>query len=350
MATSGTLSIKLRCASWQQLATIYQRDLSKGTMFLRSSSPPPVGTPLRIDLTLPSASVIELAGVVARHVSDQRGAGLELDLAPIADGSIWLIESALASEQRRDAPAPAPAPAPAAVPEAVASLADGAEVATAETELSRALAAEAEALRQMNPFLVLGLGHDASDVDVRRAFGDLTKRYHPDRFARYESNELRRVAAEIFILIRDAYRRICTEDGRAQARAPLGGPSGSGSGSASAPAPLPRAAQPEPAEVLALEDLIDGGRLDEAFTGYRGLLKRYPQERALRAGLEVCEGLLALRLPDRLQAAKRFEAALEIDPSSERAARELADLRRQATHERKGLLSRLMGRPEGKEL
>ena len=49
---------------------------------------------------------------------------------------------------------------------------------------------------------------------------------------------------------------------------------------------------------------------------------------------------------DRLEAAQRFEAALEIDPSNERAARELADMRRQATNERKGLLSRLMGKKE----
>ena len=32
----GALSIKLRCASWQQLATIYKRDLSQGTMFLKA--------------------------------------------------------------------------------------------------------------------------------------------------------------------------------------------------------------------------------------------------------------------------------------------------------------------------
>ena len=49
---------------------------------------------------------------------------------------------------------------------------------------------------------------------------------------------------------------------------------------------------------------------------------------------------------DRLEAAQRFEAALEIDPSNERAARELAEMRRQATNERKGLLSRLMGKKE----
>ena len=58
------------------------------------------------------------------------------------------------------------------------------------------------------------------------------------------------------------------------------------------------------------------------------------------------KGLLALVARDRLEAAQRFEAALEIDPSNERAARELADMRRQATNERKGLLSRLMGKKD----
>ena len=39
-----SLSIKLRCTSWQQLATIYRRDLSRGSMFLKASSQPPLGT------------------------------------------------------------------------------------------------------------------------------------------------------------------------------------------------------------------------------------------------------------------------------------------------------------------
>jgi hypothetical protein len=60
----GALSIKLRCASWQQLATIYKRDLSQGTMFLKAATPPAIGTHVRIDLALPSATVIALSGVV----------------------------------------------------------------------------------------------------------------------------------------------------------------------------------------------------------------------------------------------------------------------------------------------
>jgi len=74
--------------------------------------------------------------------------------------------------------------------------------------------------------------------------------------------------------------------------------------------------------------------------------KKNPSDRAARAGVEVAEGLRAMAQRDRLEAAQRFESALEIDPSNERAARELADMRRQATNERKGLLTRLMGKKE----
>ena len=400
---TGALSIKLRCASWQQLATIYRRDLSRGTMFLKATTPPPIGTSVRIDLTLPSASVIVLTGVVQYHISDaQRGQGVELKLAPIPTGSIWLIESALASEQqRRGTPIDGvPQVLPPTMTGPVPTIGEGGDQAAAELELIRALMAEAESLRKLNPFLVLGLGYEAGDTDVRAAFGELTKRYHPDRFARYESPELRTVAAEIFILIRDAYRRLGNETGRTTALQSLGRtaapravaaprttpmavpppvqrPRAASSGP-STPAPraihdqrsgpntsgIPRApmkpAQTERQPVLtspppvvteamdagALEELLDQGRIDEALSGYKVLSKKLPQDRTLRAGMELCEGLRALGQRDRLEAAQRFETALEIDPSNERAARELADMRRQATNERKGLLSRLMGKKE----
>jgi tetratricopeptide (TPR) repeat protein len=467
----GALSIKLRCASWPQLATIYKRDLSHGTMFLRASTPPAIGTTVRIDLSLPSATVIALTGVVQSHVNDpQRGSGVELKLSPIATESVWLIESALASEHKRlntpvhgvpitgtggDKPGSSP------------SINDSADVAEAERELSRALMSEAESLKKLNPFLVLGVGYEATDGEVRAAFGELTKRYHPDRFARYESDELRQVAAEIFILIRDAYRRLGDAASRVQVlqslgksapapravpappralppvppvppprlhpraashaaglaptapistipppdapgsapimppsataapsqaaprpRAATGPPSASAAPSQAAPRPRaatapphgstttvpPLAARPavdprrasttgagagprrapisqppviaEPVDVTSLEELLDHGRLDEALAGYKRLAKQHPHDRNVRAGIELCEGLMALAVRDRLEAAQRFEAALEIDPSNERAARELADMRRQATNERKGLLSRLMGKKE----
>jgi len=457
MAT-GPLSIKLRCASWQQLATIYKRDLSRGSMFLKAGSPPPIGTEVRIDLTLPSASVIALTGVVEQHVTDpQRGDGVTLKLAPIPASSVWMIESALASEvKRRDTPAtgiPVVSMTPPTGP--VPAVGESDDVIAAEQELIKALLSEAESLRKLNPFLVLGVGYEASDGDVRAAFGDLTKRYHPDLFARYESTELRQLAAEIFILIRDAYRKLGDDASRAQSLAALGRP---------APRPIPvRAPTPPPvpvkpprpptphvqvapppttappaarikpetpkaitdatptmipgeapptptvavppsrsqpvatvpmpssqtpAKAMArlipdsrsntpshgvqrvaaptatrpptvpppkpvpdsdsnpIDDLLDEGKFDEAILAYKLAAKKNPSDRSARAGVEVAEGVRAMAQRDRLEAAQRFEAALEIDPSNERAARELADMRRQATNERKGLLTRLMGKKD----
>lgn len=480
---ASSLSIKLRCTSWQQLATIYRRDLSRGTMFLKASSQPPIGTQVKIDLELPSATVLELQGTISEHVVDpQRGTGVNLALEPLPTKSVWLIESALAAEnkvraqtqggqvQRATTNSDTPGDSP-------ASMQAGEDIAEAETELIRALEAEAESLRKLNPFLVLGVGYETTDADVRAAFGELTKRYHPDRFARYQSSKLRQIAAEIFILIRDAYRKLADEQSRKQVRAmlpragspppipgrtgatppagvrtvsaprlptgqiqkipkpgerdnariditpPLGtrnptlppppaepptkpgpydaptNPSGQSAAIASTqlarpgdlaaaipqahvidrksgPVRMPSAATTpippsdkipvadlssvsqairrpstspivEGADTSAMEALIDEGKLDEALAAYRVLAKKSPQDRGARAGIELVEGLRALQQRDRMEAAQRFELALEIDPSNERAARELADMRRQATNERKGLLSRLMGKKEG---
>ena len=423
---AGPLSIKLRCSSWQQLATIYRRDLSRGSMFLKASSQPEIGTAVRIDLELPSASVIELSGTISQHVVDaQRGTGVELTLEPLPTKTIWLIESALAAETTVRGGKPPEAPA-------ADVAADGGEVAQAEDELIAALEAEAESLKRLNPFLVLAVGYEASDGDVRGAFGELTKRYHPDRFARYQSSRLRQLAAEIFILIRDAYRKLADDNGRAQVRAQLGikqprgktpppvpvrgtgqmprivvppkdppkpeatpaepprptqydaptNPSGQSAAIASTQLARPEelaavanapahvvdrksgpVRRPQPATAIMpttqsvpvvtsddasnLEALVDQGKLDEAIAGYRAAAKKNSQDRSARAGIELVEGLRALAARDRLEAAQRFESALEIDPSNERAARELADMRRQATNERKGLLSRLMGKKEG---
>lgn len=431
----AALSIKLRCASWQQLATIYKRDLSRGLMFLKATTQPPLGTIVRIDLELPSGSVLELQGTIVKHVLDpQRGTGVDLELEPLPTKSVWMIESALAAESAvasaRAARAGESGRAQtggdaAQAPARPTDLSEGAELTAAEAALMRALEAELDSLRRLNPFLVLGVGYEASDSDVRHAFGELTKRYHPDRFARYQSVRLRQIAAEIFILIRDAYRRLADERGRQQVLAtlkarvpgraqsePRSGPVRQVTGPArvvpqrpaeavippgphdaptnqsqkvaeiaqneraksglavpvenararafeptrplppasGAPAAPPRRAATgpivEPIDISAQEALVEAGQLDEALSQFKLLAKKHPQDRGVRAGIELCEGLLALAVRDRLEAAQRFEAALELDPSNERAARELAEMRRQATNERKGLLSRLMGKKE----
>jgi tetratricopeptide (TPR) repeat protein len=439
---AAPLSIKLRCASWQQLSAIYKRDLSRSAMFLRSASPPPLGTAVRIDLTLPSDSMIVLTGTVAEHVPpgglEGRGPGVDIHLATIPQSALWLIETALASAQKggrtaadsvvAEVPgAPAPTPGRDATDGGIENDSDWAQ---AEDELVAALAAEHESLRKLNPFQVLGVGYEAGDVEIRSAFAELTKRYHPDRFARYASQELRHHAAEIFILIRDAYRRLGDEKGRQSTLAQLGPraprppanvragtpppvastsvvaprpgapPAPPGASRPGGPPPLPgpgrtpaipappppRAstvpeparlpAQPRPAtpppvatsqpvprapettrlptvpgedgrtDLTAAESLLDQGKYDEALAVYKIYARKSPGDRAVKAGIELAEGMRALAQRDRLEAAQRFELVLELDPSNERAARELAEMRRQATNERKGLLTRLLGKKE----
>ncbi len=407
---AAPITIKLRCKSWAQLKAIYQRDLSRGAVFLRTSKPPPLGTPVRIDLSLPSDSLIVLKGEVTAHVPDGglggRGPGIDIGLGTVPQSALWLIESALKSAAASAAPKPSPRAEPVAAP----AMEDGADVASAEGELVGALREEYESLRKLNPFQVLGVPYDTTDAAVRAAFGELTRKYHPDRFARYQSQEARQYSSEIFILIRDAYRKLGTDKARTRTVQILenrrkGTPtrgtapaspsqstavphtvrdlkSGPAQGPAFTARPEPRPA-PKSGDALG-EDLfgadagppasagtgasavevgggwrskapptysdaerhLDAGEFDQALAIFGRAARQNPGDRLARAGVELAEGLKALAQRDRLEAAQRFEAVLELDPANERAARELAEMRRVATNERKGLLSRLLGKKE----
>ncbi len=409
------INIKLRCTSWQQLANIYKRDLSRHAIFLKATTPPALGTLVRIDLTLPTESMIVLTGSVSEQIAvgglGGRGPGVDIRLNTIPQSALWLIETALASAQKHAAahgPSPtAAAPTTADRAGTEAGVDEGKDLASAEAELLTALGQELASLRKLNPFQVLGVGYEASDEEVRGAFAELTRRYHPDRFTRYTAGDLRALAAEIFILIRDAYRKLGDDGSRQKAVAGISArpavkvpalrptvpvppgaaaarPSGPPQRAASSPpdradrTPAPRVATPPPppperpslplppaetqrrpmqvappatsedakGDIYAAEGLLDQGRHDEALAMFKVSARKNPSDRQARAGIEVAEGMKATAARDRLEAAQRFEAALEIDPANERAARELADMRRLATNERKGLLSRLTGKKE----
>lgn len=419
--SAAPLCIKLRCASWAQLSSIHRRDLARGALFLKSGTPPPLGTRIKVDLALPSGTVISLTGAVAIHIPagdpSGRGPGVDVALDAIDPNAQWIIDNALSSAQRVREPTPV-----SSIEEHQPSVQEGVAVSNAEQELLRALTEEMNSLRRLNPFQVLGVGYESGDTEIRAAFAELTKRYHPDRFARYESEPLRKLAAEIFILIRDAYRKLSDVNTRAATLGMLG----------HAPvtprvAPAPRAAvavpvppvpqrpsrpvlstsvpeppraivseRPEPRPVAshevrariaeqnaqawdapsnrgfrppeterkpisapppqlqgdaprdfaAIEAMLDEGRVSDALAAYKVITKINPADRTARAGIELCEGMRALAERDRLKAAQRFELVLEIDPSNERAARELAEMRRMATNERKGLLAKLMNKKD----
>jgi hypothetical protein len=346
----AAVSVKLRCASWDQLATIYERDLRRNALFLRAARPPPLGTEIRVDLTLPSGTVINLEGRVAKHVAGgPRGAGVELVLPPIGQSVLWMIESALAAANRPVTPA---------VPDAVdlppedipIEVDQEPEAAEAEATLLAALDKELATLRPMNPFQVLQIGYDAREEHVEAAFEKLSKQYHPDRFAHYESERARSLAAEIFILVRTAYARA-----KDTVRAATNQSSPVGPGT-SAHRPSVRLPTPPPIPAAALgptrpptpPPLAPAPRppTPPPFAPVPPPPMPAPPsgERAARVERELEEALRLLAQGDSVGATTRFDAVLELDPMNERAARELAALRRAATDQSRGRLAKLLGR------
>jgi hypothetical protein len=363
------LSVKLGCKSWQQLSAIYARDLSRGAFFLKSKNPPAKGTAIRITLALPSGSAINLRGQIQAIYGDGefdgRGPGIDIMLEPIPQSVMWLLESALSSAGLSPAPSTVGAPAPksARLPE-TPTLEEGDEWITAEGDLVQSLWQELTTMSKLNPFQLLGLPLEAGDGEIRSAFGSLSKTYHPDRFARYESFEIRELANEVFMLIRDAYRSIADEAGRQKILRKLQPKEHKRAKGANLPlsprvdedAPTqhrgtPRRSTPPPVAEAPARDknrlalglgLLEGGQFRKALQILRAEARKDPPCVQAKAAVEVAEGKIALEAGDRMEAAQRFEQALDIDPSNERAAQEIAEMRRAATSQRRGLLTKLM--------
>ena len=373
------LSVKLACKSWQQVSGIYSRDLSRGAFFLKTKKPPAKGTGIRITLSLPSGTSVDLRGQIQAIYEagefEGRGPGIDIALEPIPQSVMWLLESALSSAGVPPATkgdTGVAAEVAAALP-AIPSLEEGDEWITAESDLVQALWQELTTMSKMNPFQLLGLPNTASDSDIRASFGVLSKKYHPDRFARYESFEIRELANEVFMLLRDAYRAVADAASRKkllqklnpeasrpaaltrpapskaadEAKAhntPTVRPSGSVEINPGAAASKKANAKAAPADdrMSSALALLDSGDFKKALRMLQVEARKENPTTAAKALVEVAHGRIALEAGDRMEAAQRFETALDIDPSSERAAQEIAEMRRQATSQRRGLLTKLM--------
>ncbi len=323
---------------------------------------------MRIALALPSGSSVDLRGQIQAIYSEGefggRGPGIDIALEPIPQSVMWLLESALASAglaPNLDA-SQDQTPDDADIP-AMPTLEEGDDWITAESDLVGALWQELTTMSKMNPFQLLGLPHTATDSEIRTVFGTLSKKYHPDRFARYESFEIHELANEVFMLLRDAYRDVSNAASRKKVLGKLNpgasrppavtkkiapkvddAPTVRPSGGAAVKTPPPAEAAPEAGDdrIAAGLKMLEQGEFKMALRIFSIEARKDGPCIEAKAAVEVAEGKIALENGNRMEAAERFETALDIDPSNERAAQEIAEMRRQATSQRRGLLTKLM--------
>ncbi|MBA2540884.1 MAG: J domain-containing protein, partial [Deltaproteobacteria bacterium] len=69
---------------------------------------------------------------------------------------------------------------------------------------ARALLLEMQTRLSESPHIALGLPRNASATEIRSAFLQLTKTFHPARFGRM-STEIQRLSNEVFLLLRAAH-------------------------------------------------------------------------------------------------------------------------------------------------
>jgi len=100
---------------------------------------------------------------------------------------------------------PAAKPAPARMPQAVPTPPRSFD--PEDVALRAELTSLAERLRGKGYFEVLGVPEKANDEDVRRAYVELAKKTHPDRFSN-ASETVRKLAEEIFGLVSKAYETL----------------------------------------------------------------------------------------------------------------------------------------------
>ncbi len=244
------------------------------------------------------------------------------------------------------------------------------DVSEYEREVFRELDSELSRMRECAAHEVLAVAVDADVVVVRQAYFGLSKRYHPDLFARYRSPAIMYVVQELFIYINKAYDRmrnalvsagqaivagpaLIPHDGWLAALDDIEGPSGYdddygddysaeyGGGADSSGSSAGDWSEPaEPTRASEIMDLVGAGQFEEAREHVAAALHFDPRDRRMRALYHVISGRELMQRGEETAAVTQFEAALAHDRDCHEAHQALDDLR--ARGQRSGVYPRNM--------
>jgi len=206
------LPVQVSCDTWLDFVDLYTKDISHGGMFIQAASAPPLYSKVTVVLRLPGdVAELKLPGEVVHIIAakgssdsdEKQGFGIHLGdlddetrraveaLVMHARGQLGDDERGIVLEAVRDMGSAK-----------TTSMASGAEY-----QLIMELREELSTLKELDDFEVLGLESAASVSDVRAAFFETSKQWHPDRFQRAGA-EVKSLSTQIFIRIKDAYARL----------------------------------------------------------------------------------------------------------------------------------------------
>ncbi len=186
-------------------------DLSQAGVFVGTTEP--LALDREVTLTLRSAlGAIEVHGQVVQVISrsraakEQRNPGFGVLFFGLSDDQRAFIGLTLDAHGRAERQR-----------SAAAAKHDRQSARRDQTLLQ--LERELHALKDKSLHAVLGLAPDATKDAIRKAYLDLSKRYHPHVFAHFDSPDISRVATELFIVHKRAYAQLQSQKASAPAPA-----------------------------------------------------------------------------------------------------------------------------------
>lgn len=203
--------LELRCASWEEFSQVYEEQLSKDKVIVPLDKPLKKKSSVRIKLTLPSKTTVHFSGACEDILKDSKSQDKAvLRINEISLESMLIIENAIRA-LHSDKGKQVIDPTEFDTSLDMLATKNFEELNLATEELISALFTELSAMSKLDPFKILECSYAPSDEDVQYSFSRLAKRYHPDKFVKYNVDEVKFLSEEIFLLIRDAYEALYTE-------------------------------------------------------------------------------------------------------------------------------------------
>jgi hypothetical protein len=193
--------------------TLLGEDLTTAGFFVHTHTPKAIDRELEIFVRSPVGELHALGQVVQvvdakRAKAENRRLGYGVLFTSLEDDQrafLGLTLDALDRSQRAKAKEQAKAAAAARPQPAVKAPSVTPPSAHEITQIAAELRAELAKLHGKTARTVLGLDADASLAGAKEAFLRMSKRFHPHKFARHDSDEITKLATEVFIAYKRSY-------------------------------------------------------------------------------------------------------------------------------------------------